>query len=204
MGFSIQMTTRDSLWIRGRRAASRFAARRAARLEIRRPAAAERWLRLACRLAPRFDFVHRDLYAHFRRLNDRLGALAAARDALRRFDRSAEAWMLQGEAYLGAFRPRDALASYEQALVIEERADAAMAAGELYQREGDYVNAGARFARAYAAGAGPRALQANAVALAAAGDAAAAAEARTLWERMTGKTWSAEMDDGGKEARSKM
>ena len=32
---------------------------------------------------------------------------------------------------------------------------AAMAAGELYSRLGDHVTAGARYARAYAAGAGP-------------------------------------------------
>ena len=175
--------------MRARRALARAAARRAARREARWPRDAARWLRLACRLAPRFDFVHRDLCAHYRRHNDRLAALAAARESARRFDQSPDAWILLGEAYLGAFRHRDALAAYEAALAIEERADAALAAGELYQREGDFVNAGARFARAYAAGAGPRALRANADALQAAGDLTAAAQARTLWEKETGKAW---------------
>lgn len=181
---------RESGWVRVRRSLARVAARRAARLEIRRPAAAERWLRAACRFAPRFDFVHRDLVAHYRRRDDRLAALAAARAALARFDQSADAWMLMGEAYVAAYRPRDALAAFEAALAFEERADAAMAAGELYQRLGDPVNAGARFARAYAAGGGHRALRANALALDAAGDAAAAEEARTRWERETGLAWA--------------
>ncbi len=183
------MASGESPWIRARRALSRAAARRAARREARNPAAAGRWLTLACWLAPRFDFVHRDLCAHYRRQNDRLAALAAARTATRRFDRSADAWVLLGEAHLGAFRPRDALAAFECALTIEERVDAAMAAGELYLRDGDPVNAGARFARAYAAGGGPKALRANAQALATAGDAAAAAEARVMWEQETGRSW---------------
>jgi hypothetical protein len=108
--------------------------------------------------------------------------------------------MLLGEAYLGAFRPRDALVAYENALTIEERADAAMAAGELYRREGDQVNAGARFARAYAAGAGPRALRANADELQAAGDATAAAEARAMWEAVTGRPWDPATHTGGTPA----
>jgi tetratricopeptide (TPR) repeat protein len=183
------MAAVESVWVKGRRALARAAAQRASRLEGRAPRAAGRWLAIACRLAPRFDFVHRDLCAHHRRQNDRLAALAAARAAARRFDKSADAWILLAEAYVGAFRPRDALAAYEAALAIEERADAAMTAGELYLREGDFVNAGARFARAYAAGGGPKALKANAEALEAAGDAAAAAQARTMWERETGKKW---------------
>lgn len=122
-------------------------------------------------------------------MNDRLAALNAALTAARRFERSADAWVLLGQAYLGAFKPRDALAAFEAALGVEERVDAAMAAGELYLREADPANAGARFARAYAAGGGPKALRANAEALSAAGDTAAAAEARALWEKETGKTW---------------
>ncbi|MBI4503166.1 MAG: hypothetical protein HY700_18675 [Gemmatimonadetes bacterium] len=172
-----------------RQALSRYAAGRAARLETRRPKAAERWLQLSCRLAPRFDFVHRDLCAHFRRLNDRLRAVATAQDAVRRFSHSPDAWMLLADCYLGAFRPRDALAAYESVLLVEERADAALAAGELYAREGDHVTAGARFARAYAAGAGPKALKLNARELHVAGDVRAAAEARALWEKETGKRW---------------
>jgi tetratricopeptide (TPR) repeat protein len=190
------MAAKESWWVRTRRALARAAARRAARLEARRPGDAARWLRLACRLAPRFDFVHRDLCAHYRRQDDRLAALGAALDAVRRFDQSPEAWILLGEAYLGAFKHRDALAAYESALGIEERADAAMAAGELYQRAGDFVNAGARFARAYAAGAGPNALKANAEALQAAGDLTAAAQARAMWEKETRKKWQ-----GGRDGR---
>ncbi len=119
-----------------RQALSRFAARRAARLETRHTRGAERWLRLACRVAPRFDFVHRDFAAHFRRLNDRLRALAVARDAVRRFNKSPDAWMLLGESYLAAYRFREALQAFEGVLAIEERAEAAMAAGALYAREG--------------------------------------------------------------------
>jgi hypothetical protein len=104
--------------------------------------------------------------------------------------------MLLGECYVQAYRPRDALAAFEGVLVIEERADAAMAAGELYSREGDHVTAGARYARAYAAGAGPAALRLNALELHAAGDARAAAEARMLWERETGKRWEPDRDAG--------
>ena len=95
-----------------------------------------------------------------------------------------------GESCTGAFRLRDALAAYERALMIEERADAAMAAGGLYAQTGDQVTAGARYARAYAAGAGPTALRANAEALRAAGDLNAAAQARMLWEKETGKAWT--------------
>src|SRR5437879_5410428 len=120
------------LWSNTLSALSRRAARRAGRLELHRPKAAERWLRLACRLAPQFDLIHRDLCAHFRRLNDRLAALAAAQAAAARFESSVDALMLLGESFLGAFRPRDALVAFERALAIEERAEAAMAAGELY------------------------------------------------------------------------
>ncbi|MBI4421742.1 MAG: hypothetical protein HY560_13030 [Gemmatimonadetes bacterium] len=179
-------------WSNARRSLSWAAARRAARLEMGRPRTAERWLRLACRLAPRFDFVHRDLCAHFRRLNDRLAAVAVAEDAVRRFDETVEAWVLLGECYVAAYRSRDAIAAYERALMFEERADAAMAAGDMYAREGDHATAGARYARAYAAGAGPRALRANAEALRAAGDLTAAAEARRLWEQVAGKRWEGE------------
>jgi len=179
----------ESPLVRLRRTLARVAARRASRLEARYPRAAARWLSWACRLAPRFDFVHRDLFAHHRRQNDRLAALAAAQAAAKRFDQSADAWVLLGEAYVGAFKPRDALAAYECALGVEERVDAAMAAGELHLREGDPASAGARFARAYAAGGGPAALRANAEALAAAGDLKAAAEARAMWEMETGRAW---------------
>jgi tetratricopeptide (TPR) repeat protein len=79
------------------------------------------------------------------------------------------------------FRQEEALHAYEEVLAIEERADAAMAAGELYRRSGRYPEAAARFARAYAAGGGPEALHHNARALFLAGDHAAADEALDLW-----------------------
>ncbi|MDH4045721.1 MAG: hypothetical protein OEY20_01150 [Gemmatimonadota bacterium] len=107
-----------------------------------------------------------------------------------RFTDSSEAWVTLGAACRVAYRTRDALVAYERALQIEERADAALAAGHLYRLRGDHKNAGARFARAYAAGAGPDALRENARALAAAGDQAAAAEAIRLWERETGRGWT--------------
>jgi tetratricopeptide (TPR) repeat protein len=172
-----------------RQSLSRSAAGRATRLETRRPKAAERWLRVSSWLAPHFDFVHRDLCAHFHRLDDRLAALAVAQGAVKRFGSSADAWMLLAECSLAAFRPRDALMAYENVLVIEERADAALAAGELYARFGDHATAGARYARAYAAGAGPKALLLNARQLQQTGDEKAAVQARTLWEKETGKRW---------------
>jgi tetratricopeptide (TPR) repeat protein len=178
-----------SAWRGTRTAASRWAARRAARLEPAQRAAAERWFRVASRLAPEFSPAHRDLAAR-RRAGDRLGALAVALDIARRFNGSPEAWILLGEAYVGAFRPDDAIQAYERALHIEERADAAMAAGDLYALKGDAATAGARYARAHAAGAGPEALKANAKALRAAGDVAAAEQAQALWERETGKRWT--------------
>ena len=178
-----------------RQAVFRFAAGRAARLS--NPRAAARWLRRACRVAPGFDKVHRDLVAYYRATGDRLAAVAVAQEAVNRFGETPDAWMLLGECYQAAFRPRDALAAFEEVLVIEERADAAMAAGEAYAQAGDHVTAGARYARAYAAGAGPAALRLNALELQAAGDAKAAAEARTMWERETGKRWEADSRIGG-------
>ncbi len=179
-------------WRGTRAAASRWAARRAARLQPTHRAAAERWLRLASRLAPEFSRAHRELVAARRRADDRLGALAIALQIVRRWDESADAWILLGEAYVGAFRPDDAIQAYERALHVEERADAAMAVGDLYTLKGDAVTAGARYARAYAAGAGPDALRANAKALRAAGDVAAAQQAQALWEKETGRGWTDE------------
>ncbi len=176
-------------WHALRWAASRLAARRAARSSLRYPAASERWLRLAARLAPAFAAVHRDVVAARHRAADRLGALAAAWKIARRFAHSADAWVLLGETYVAAFRPDDAIAAFERALAIEERPDAALAAGDLYARKGDPRTAGARYARAYAAGAGPRALKLNAKALRASGDLEAAQQAQALWERETGMVW---------------
>ncbi len=144
---------------------------------------------MACALAPTFGPPHQALIAARRRAADPLGAVAVARAAAVRFDTSSDAWVALGDAALGAYRTRDALVAFERALVIEERPDAALAAGKIYRRLGDAVTAGARFARAYAAGAGPEALRENARALATAGDAAAAAEAMAMWERETGRRW---------------
>ncbi len=178
------------LWRGARSRASGWAARYAARLAVRDGDAAERWLRRAAGLAPGFSFVHRDLVAARRRAEDRLGALEIALRIARRFPKSADAWVLLGEAYNGAFRPDDAIVAFERALAIEERSDAAMAAGELYARKGDHATAGARYARAYAAGGGPDALRANAKVLRIAGDVAAAQQAQEMWERETGRRWT--------------
>lgn len=180
------------LWRGTRSRVSAWAASRAARLSLQNRNGAERWLRVAARLAPDYGSVHRDLVAARRKSDDRLGAVEIARGVARRFDRSAEAWCLLGEALMGAFRPDEALVAFERALAIDERADAAMAAGDLYARKSDYATAGARYARAYAAGAGPDALKANAKALRAAGDIAAAQQAQDMWERETGKRWTAD------------
>jgi tetratricopeptide (TPR) repeat protein len=177
-------------WRSARSHASGWAARRAARLSLRDAPASQRWLRLAGKLAPGFSSVHRDLVATRRRADDRLGALAIALRVAHRFPGSADALVLLGEAYQAAFRPDDALRAFERALAVDERADAAIAAGDLYARKGDYATAGARYARAYAVGGGPDALKANAKALRAAGDLAAAQQAQELWERQTGKRWT--------------
>lgn len=146
-------------------------------------------MRRAVRFAPSFGDAHRALVMARVAAEDRLGALALAQRYVHRFETSAGAWVVLGEASEVAFRPKDALVAFERALMIEERADAAMAAGRLYRRSGDAVTAGARFARAYAAGAGPEALKENAAALRASGDAGAADEAIAMWERETGQPW---------------
>jgi tetratricopeptide (TPR) repeat protein len=178
-------------WHTVRERASQAAARRARRLEQEGQRAAARWLAWAAALAPGFGTVHRELVAARRRAgDDRLGALAVAQRLARRFDQSADAWVTLGDALMDAFRPRDALHAYERALTLEERPDAAIAAGNLYAQAGDYATAGARYARAYAAGGGPDALLANARALHSAGDHDAAQHAVALWEQETGRRWS--------------
>lgn len=168
-----------------RTAAAALAARRGAALAPRSPRAAIRWLRIAAFLAPRFGDPHRRLFDLARSLDDRWGAYHAARRAASRFPLSADAWMLLGEASELVFRQAEALAAYEQALVVEERADAALAAGTLYARAGRHADAAARFARAYAAGAGPDALRRNAEALERAGDGRAAEEAMRLFRELS-------------------
>jgi tetratricopeptide (TPR) repeat protein len=164
-----------------RAALARFAVRRAAACQRQAPHRAARWLRLGCALSPAFAEPFPALVHLCRAIEDRWGGLAAAQTAVRRFSGNPDAWMLLGEACQMAFRQRDALAAYEQALVLEERPDAAMAAGALYLRAGQPTDAAARFARAYAAGGGAAALRANAQALFQAGDVRAADEALNLW-----------------------
>jgi tetratricopeptide (TPR) repeat protein len=164
-----------------RAALARFAVRRAAASQRSAPQRATRWLELGCALSPAFGDPFTALVHLCRAREDRLGALAAAQGAVRRFSGNPDAWMLLGEACQMAFRQRDALGAYEQALALEERPDAAMAAGALYLRAGEPAHAAARFARAYAAGGGAAALRANAHALFQAGDVRAADEALSLW-----------------------
>jgi len=164
-----------------RAALARFAVRRAAACQRDAPRRAESWLRLGCAISPAFAEPFPALVHLRRALDDRWGALAAAQNAVDRFEGNPDAWMLLGEACQMAFRQREALTAYEQVLVIEERPDAAMAAGELYMRAGSHVEAAARFARAYAAGGGAAALRANAQALFQAGDTRAADAALHLW-----------------------
>ena len=164
-----------------RAALARFAVRRAAASQRHAPQRAARWLRLGCALSPAFADPFPALVHLCRAREDRLGALAVAQTAVRRFSGNPDAWMLLGEACQMAFRQRDALGAYEQALALEERPDACMAAGELYLRTGEPAHAAARFARAYAAGGGAAALRANAHALFQAGDLRAADEALSLW-----------------------
>src|SRR2546426_5544444 len=114
-------------------------------------------------------------------IEDRWGALAAAQEAVERFPENPDAWLLLGAAYQMVFRQQEALVAYEQALALEERPDAALAAGDLYRRAGRYADAAARFARAHAAGGGAEALWLNAQALFQAGDVRAAEEALHLW-----------------------
>ncbi len=160
---------------------ARAALRRAEAVRERRAGGAETWLRLAARLAPAFGAAHLALVEQRRAQGDRPGTVAAAHAATERFPDSSDAWVCLGDAWQFAFRQPEALAAYEQAVAIEERADALRAAGVLYRRAGRFADAAARFARAYAAGGEPAALLANAGALAAAGDGAAAEEALRLW-----------------------
>ncbi len=164
-----------------RAALARFAVRRAAACQRHAPRRAARWLRLGCAVSPAFAEPFPALVHLCRALNDRWGALAAARSAVDRFAGNPDAWMLLGEASQMVFRQQEALGAYEQALALEERADACMAAGDLYLRAGEPAEAAARFARAYAAGGGAPALWSNAQALFQAGDTRAADEALSLW-----------------------
>ncbi len=185
-------SARAGIFARLRASIAAVAMRRARRLlAARGPKAAIPWLRLAARYAPAYGTAHRALIGAHQDAGDPLGAIAEAEQCTARFPDHPEAWVTLGAMYGAAYRTRDALRAYEEALVIEELAEAAMAAGFLYRRLGDHNTAGARFARAYAAGAGPDALRENAHSLAATGDAEAAREAMAMWERETGLTWEA-------------
>jgi tetratricopeptide (TPR) repeat protein len=164
-----------------------MAARRAATIEARSPSprGALRWLRLAAWLAPEFGDPHRRLIQIYRTLDDRWAAYRASRRAVVRFPHSADAWMLAGEAAVLVFRQAEALTAYEEALVLEERADAGLAAAALYSRAGRHADAAARFARAYAAGGGVDSLRQNAESLARAGDTAASEEAMRLFRELS-------------------
>lgn len=164
-----------------RAALGRFCVRRAAASQRDAPRRALAWLRLGAKLAPAFADTYPALVHLSRALEDRWGAVEAAREATVRFPDHADAWMLLGEALEMVFRQLEALGAYEQALALEERADAAMAAGALYLRIGHFADAAARFARAYAAGGGAAALWHNAQALYEAGDHSAADAALDLW-----------------------
>jgi tetratricopeptide (TPR) repeat protein len=164
-----------------RSALARFTVRRAAACQREAPRRAALWLELGCALSPTFGEAYRALVRLRRAIEDRWGALAAAQEAAQRFPANPDAWMLLGEAFQMVFRQQDALVAYEQVLALEERPDAALAAGDLYRRAGRYAEAAARFARAYAAGGGAEALRLNAQALFQAGDVHAADEALHLW-----------------------
>src|SRR5438874_11257463 len=164
-----------------RSALARFAVRPAAACQREAPKRADLWLRIGCTLSPTFAESQPALVRLRRAIDDRWGAVAAAQQAAQRFPENPDAWMLLGEAWQMAFRQQDALVAYEQVLTLEERPDAALAAGDLYARAGRHAEASARFARAYAAGGGADALWLNARALFQAGDLKAADEALHLW-----------------------
>ena len=172
--------TGSRLAVMRRRLARRAHRRGLALIEIA-PERALRWLGVAAWLAPSFGDEHRDFLRVLSGGPDRWRAVERARHLVSRFDDSADAWLLLGEAYLGVYRQPEALSAFEQALAIEERADAALAAGGIYRRLGRHVDAAARFARAHAAGGGPDALLENARSLTAAGDRQAAVAALDMW-----------------------
>ena len=164
-----------------RSALVRFTVRRAAASQRDAPRRADWWLRVGCTLSPVFGECYPALVRLRRAIEDRWGAVTAAQDAAERFPQNPDAWMLLGEAFQMVYRQHDALVAYEQVLTLEERPDAALAAGDLYRRAGRHAEASARFARAYAAGGGADALWLNARALFQAGDVKAADEALHLW-----------------------
>src|SRR2546426_3572883 len=116
-----------------RSALARFAVRRAAACQRHAPKRAAWWLEIGCALAPTFAESYPALVRLRRAIEDRWGAVAAAQQAAQRFPENPDAWMLLGEAWQMVFRQQDALVAYEQVLALEERPDAALAAGGLYR-----------------------------------------------------------------------
>ena len=159
----------------------RFALARATANLRNSPGRAQFWLRVGCGLSTSFGEPFVALVHLLRTEGDRWGAVTVAQQAADRFKGNPDAWMLLGEAYQMVFRQKEALEAYEEVLVLEERADAALAAGELYLRMSRPAEAAARFARAYAAGGGAAALWSNARALFQSGETAAAEQALSLW-----------------------
>src|SRR5690349_15211528 len=131
-----------------RSALARFAVRRAAACQRDAPKRAALWLELGCALSPAFAEAYPALVRLRRSIEDRWGALTAAQEAAGRFPENPDAWMLLGEAFQMVFRQHDALIAFEQVLALEERPDAALAAGGLYRRAGRHAEAAARFAAA--------------------------------------------------------
>ncbi len=164
-----------------RNALAGFLHRRGVAIKEKAPRRATLWLELGSWLSSELGAVHHDLVSVLTEREDRWGAVEIGQAAARRYEKNAEAWLLLGNTYLGAYRQDDALRAFEQALLLEERADAALAAGRVYRRLGRPVDAADRFAMAYAVGGGPEAMLENARALNDAGDYDAAEEALELW-----------------------
>src|SRR6267154_893462 len=98
-----------------RAALGRFCARRAAAGREFAPRRALAWLRLGCKFAPSFADTYAALVHLSRALDDRWGAVEAAREATVRFPDHADAWMLLGEALQMVFRQDEALGAFAQA-----------------------------------------------------------------------------------------
>jgi hypothetical protein len=79
------------------------------------------------------------------------------------------------------YRNREALGAYDQALALEERADAGISAGLRYLLAGQHAEAASRIHAANAAAGGAEAMRENALDLLQAGDQSAADGALELW-----------------------
>ncbi len=117
-----------------RSALVRFTVRRAAACRRHAPRRADWWLGLGCIITPVFAQPYPALVRLRRAIEDRWGAVAAAQDATERFPENSDAWMLLAEAYQMAFRQKEALAAYEQALGPTPRAAAPRRCGSMPRR----------------------------------------------------------------------